>query len=44
MNMESANRRKLEKLLDRHDRAIYLWYLGYDPVNRDRVGFTESNR
>lgn len=38
MKMEDAKRRKLEKLLDRRDRAIYLWYLGYDPVNSD--GFT----
>ena len=40
MNMEEVKRRKLEKLLDGRDRAIYLMCFGYDPVNRDPAGFT----
>jgi hypothetical protein len=38
MNMEDARRHKLEKLLDQCDRALFLYYLGFDPVHRG--GFT----
>jgi succinate dehydrogenase flavin-adding protein (antitoxin of CptAB toxin-antitoxin module) len=35
MNMQDTKRRKLERVLDIRDRALFMYYLGYDPLVRD---------